>query len=218
MTGCSCLKNELWGMVWALGERECTRGVPSRISSPLACFTCIPALLPAQSTKTILKILKTPRWLGNPCISRLNGAPLLLAGQAGLILNILKTLSSPEPAGDYRPQVEVPPENIWVHSTLRAALKPAALLAFFAWHEKDEPAAALPAPRIQFPPGSKSSRMRRWCHRGIRECDVSPVREKCLSDFAFCVWCVRCGKNKSGEESDLAAVAYGNTEKLWTEP
>jgi len=26
----------------------------------------------------------------------------------------------------------------------------------------------------------------------------SPVREKCFSDFPFCVWCVQCGKNKSG--------------------
>lgn len=51
----------------------------------------LPALLLAQPAKTILKILKTPRWLGNPCISRLNGSPLPLAGQAGCILNILKT-------------------------------------------------------------------------------------------------------------------------------
>ena len=72
----------------------------------------LPALLLAQPAKIILKILKTPRWLGNPCISRLNGAPLLLAGQAGLILNILKTPSSPEPAGDYRALMEVPPENM----------------------------------------------------------------------------------------------------------
>ncbi len=45
-------------------------------------------------------------------ISRLNGAPLPIAGQAGGILNILKTPSSPEPAGDYRALVEVLPENI----------------------------------------------------------------------------------------------------------
>lgn len=112
MTGCSCLKNELWGMVWAPGERECTRGVPSRISSPLACFTCFPALLLAQPAKIILKILKTPRQLGNPCISRLNGGSLPIASRAGSILNILKSPSSPEPSGDYRALVEVPPENI----------------------------------------------------------------------------------------------------------
>jgi hypothetical protein len=36
MTGCSCLKNELSGMVWAPGERGCTRGTPTRISWPIA--------------------------------------------------------------------------------------------------------------------------------------------------------------------------------------
>jgi len=121
MTGCSCLKNELSGMVWAPGERECTLGVPSRMSSPLASFTCVPAPGPAQPAKTILKILKTPRRQGNRCISRLNGGPSLLAGQAGLILNILKTLSSPEPAGDYRALMEVLPENIGAFDSSRGS-------------------------------------------------------------------------------------------------
>ena len=72
----------------------------------------LPALLLAQPTKIILKILKTPRWLGNPGISRLNEASLSVAGQAGGILNILKTPSSSEPAGDYRALMEVLPENM----------------------------------------------------------------------------------------------------------
>jgi hypothetical protein len=71
---------------------------------------------------------------------------------------------------------------------------------FFAWHKQSATAAALLAPLMEFPPGSNSSRMRRWCHRGIRGCDESPVREKCFSDVAFCVWCVRCGQKNRGKK------------------
>jgi hypothetical protein len=74
--------------------------MPTRMPSPLACFTCVPALGPAQPTKTILKILKTPERLERPWIYRLNGGPLHLAGRQGLLLIIPKTpLGGPYGAG-----------------------------------------------------------------------------------------------------------------------
>ena len=66
---------------------------------------------------------------------------------------------------------------------LRAALEPSAVLAFFAWHKQPEPVAALlrrqlPCrPLDAIPARFKPVADRRWCRRGIRECDESPVRE-----------------------------------------